>query len=379
MGADHFADSLRNMPSDTAPTLAQALQPTRAHLQETLRDDLSHWCGSAMAGCFRTVVHERSFPHVRSAIESAMREVSAQSTKGLDKVLADARTAADVSRLSEKCSNTVAAAVRHEVHQWEERMQQTSKLPSAATTSILSDQGSVSRRFAQRLASVLAPVQRDLDMVARDLEQAKYLVDGCKTMLATAEATKAADSSFGISGSRAEPIGNFASQRALVYAAIDDRRLRDAFEVALTWEAQNQTSSTSLLELALARFYESFGEASTVEPEDVASQLDGRLQLLLMSTLLQRSVVATAAPPVIERNLEWVFALLQAMDVTQVSMAAGLENARPRMVTALEKLHQAQGPRALMEADSGQKRRIASAARLALKSLNNLVQLSLRS
>merc|ERR1712046_152269 len=137
----------------------------------------------------------------------------------------------------------------------------------------------------------------------------------------------------------------------------------------------------SLVEMLLDHLQNSdgadVGEGSQPEEillrQDVASQLDSRLQSHLLYCLLERS--ASEAVPSSSRNetkLDWVTGILQA-DLPESGLAAYLADNRDSMVTFIEILVRGQAPAQLAEAPADSKRRISKSARLAMKGLNLLL------
>merc|ERR1712087_521735 len=162
-----------------------------------------------------------------------------------------------------------------------------------------------------------APVKRELDTIASDVEEVKARLDGCKALLAAAEA-----SASSTSGSRMQLSEDFSSLRAKVLHAMSEGRMREALQVAITWELENENATKSLLADALAYFRDVAAGSNAEEPEDVVSQLDGRMQISLMVLLLHRSTSDNAELDAIERNLEWVFALLPVIDAKMEDTAS---------------------------------------------------------
>jgi len=236
--------------------------------------------------------------------------------------------------------------------------------------------------FARRMRDAVAPLQRDLDSAARDLQLAGGALGRCRDHAQGVEAILAVSS--GASSSRGPGL---AEDREAVFSSLASGRIREAFERALSWDAQNKGSTTSLVELTCRRLQSSQpgedGEELTAPEEllvrpEVAAEMDSRLKLLLTFALLQRAVLDDAPMDRIEVNLEWAFGLLQAIDTDaegDKGLPAAIEAVQPGALAALEQLRRGEGPAALAEASVAKRREVTNMARLALKSLDVLARL----
>lgn len=274
----------------------------------------------------------------------------------------------------------VADAVSREVQCFETEVQKKSASTSSSPLPGSASVAGLRASFASRLRVATAPLQRDLNLAARDIELAGASLKNCRKVLAqsgNASKSSASDASL---------------ERDAVLAAAASGRLHDALKRAMAWDDQGNLCadgmcSPSLVEEVLLQLQDaSQAEEEDTSPEDllsrpdVAAELqDTRLRLTLTCALLELAVRHGAGLIQSERNLDWAVGLMQAVECDDSELSsAGLDALQPRIAHALEQLQRGQAPASLTDAGSAERRRVAVTARLAMKSLAVLTRMIAR-
>lgn len=366
--SEQFLAGLLSASEKDAGPLLNALRPQPAQLQEAFQADFQEWCGTLLTQKTKHgLLQEQDLRSSRTAFDYAMVEVSNQSVDMFSKFLEETSSASKASQLSSRCSEEVVGAVRREIENY-----RRSPLPAAQSggSSVSTAPGAAAMEsFARRMRAAVAPLTKDLDSAARDIALAGASLERCKAVANSCGATAGASTS------------TLADVRGAMLADLGAGSVRAALEQALAWDAAHQGQETSLVELLCDHLQSSAGNGLADPPlveeillrPDVASQLDGRLQSLLLYALLERSTSeAMQSVARIEVNLEWALGLLQAAP-QDAGLAISLEAIRDPATAFLESLVRGKTPAKLDGAAADVKRRISKSARLAMKALSLLL------
>jgi len=315
---DKFYEGLQSAPSE-ASALLEVIQPTSQQIKEELHADLRQWCCAVTKNLESVVVDGGA--QVKSAIDGALRELATQSGAALDRILEQTMENADMLSLSNH-SNQIVEAVRRELHVWGE-----------APVVVQQQQQHVKESFAQRMRAAALPLQAELDESANILADARSSLELCRKHADLVE-SGAPD--------------NFEARRSSVLRLMEAGNFKTALEQALQWDASH---TESLVELVCERMGRSALPDEVLSQPEVADQLDGQMKMMMMCTLIQRSVSSDVAQ--VEVNLEWVLGLLEVTDKDVCSDAA------VKMRTTLEQISSIP--------------QISRTARMALKSLDVLM------
>eukprot|EP00930_Biecheleria_cincta_P004264 TRINITY_DN105162_c0_g1_i1.p1 TRINITY_DN105162_c0_g1~~TRINITY_DN105162_c0_g1_i1.p1 ORF type:complete len:826 (-),score=188.76 TRINITY_DN105162_c0_g1_i1:219-2696(-) len=365
--------------SEAASPLLESLRPTRQQLVEALRMDYAEWCGGVATQHISNALQAGEFVLAKHTMEGALKEVAAQYDKATDKLLSQIRGQSKAAQMASTFRKGVADAVCREVKHFEvELRKKSTSTPSVASPGSVSASG-LRESFASRLRVATAPLQRDLNLAARDIALAGASLENCRMVLAR-------------SGNEPRCSTSDASlERNAVLAAAASGKLRDALERAMAWDAQNNVCTdsackASLVEDVLLHLQDvSQAEEEDTLPEDllsrpdVATELkDTQLRLTLTCALLELAVRHGASLVQLERNLDWAVGLMHAVECNDSELSSGLEKMQPRIAYALDQIQRGKAPASLEEAGPAERRRVASTARLAMKSLAVLTRMIAR-
>lgn len=371
-----FLDSLQDgASSEAASPLVEALRPSRQQLVAALRMDYAEWCGGAATQHISNALQAGEFVLTKHTMEGALKEVAAQYDKATDKLLSQIRGQSKAAQMSSTFRKGVSDAVSREVQYFEAELRKKSASTSSVASPGFVSASSLRESFASRLRLATAPLQRDLDQAARDIAVAGASLENCRMVLATSS-----------SGPRCS-VADSSVERNAVLAVAASGKLRDALERAMAWDAQNDLCAgaickASLVEDVLLQLQDASQAEEETLPEDllsrpdVAAELhDTRFRLILTCALLELAVRHGTSFVQSEKNLDWAVGLMQAVECDDSELSSGLEEIQPRISHALEQLQRGKAPDSLAEAGPAERRRVASTARLAMKSLAVLTRM----
>eukprot|EP00929_Paragymnodinium_shiwhaense_P064094 TRINITY_DN32072_c0_g1_i1.p1 TRINITY_DN32072_c0_g1~~TRINITY_DN32072_c0_g1_i1.p1 ORF type:complete len:560 (+),score=190.93 TRINITY_DN32072_c0_g1_i1:208-1887(+) len=363
----------------SSAALREAIVPTRAKLQEAIREDLRQWIAEPAKKQATQCLSNEAFTQMSSAVDSALREMTTQGVDAVSKMLDDIGQSAESARLS--------LSFLQEVHRITQRELKAREL-TAAGQHAAGTAGGPKAALVQRLKAQVAPLHRSLDAVAGDVSAAGSSLERSRAAAADVErvcacSSRRSEGAVAATSSSADAGGGgLQAVTARALDALARGRADEALEKALQWDAEHQDARVLLVETVLERMSAAAGaDGEPAQPDDVLARRDvrermnGNLKLLLTVSLLQLAVHEDAPLSRVCSTLDWVHALLHLAGDDDAAYLAALERTRPRLTEQLEALAKGEKPATLAAAPPADRKTVAVTARSALKILSMLGRL----